>query len=100
MQELLGFTGAWRVEKCDCRAGLADSSTMHKDDVIGEPPRLPNIVGDEDGFRSGIANAFDGGFDNGRGRGVQIGGRLIEKQDLGVCGERACERQTLLFSPG
>ena len=96
-----GRLRAGRIEDLRRRAGLHDTAGMHEDHVVGEPSRLPEIVGHQDDGDPAFVCLVDEFFDSRASRpgpgspsarraGVQPGG----------AGERADDRESLLLTRG
>ena len=75
-----------------------DAASDKKDDVTGKSARFAQIVRRHDDLDAGGGDARDDVLDEFRLRGVEAGGRLVEEQHFGVAGQRAGERQALLFA--
>ena len=86
------------ARNCARGRALDDAAVMQERDLVGEAPHLPQIVRDQHHARSLRAHGADQALDRrGRGR-IEIGGRLVEDQDLRTRRQRAGDRQQLLLA--
>src|SRR5918996_644849 len=90
--------GRGRVEEASGRAVLLERPAMQEHDLLREPPRLADILGDQDGLGARAVGLLDQLLDRqGRG-GIEAGSRLIQEQDVRLEAERAPPRQALLLA--
>ena len=95
-----GRLRAGRIEDLGRRTGLHDATRMQEDHVVGEPPRLPEIVGDQDDGDPAFVRLADELFDRMRGGRVQACRRLVEKEHPGGASERTDDGESLLLTRG
>ncbi len=81
-------------------AGFDDHAAVHEDDAIGDIAREGHLVGDNDHGHALVRQLAHGREHFANELGVQRGGHLIEQHHLGLHGERARNRHTLLLPPG
>ena len=89
-----------RIEDLGRRAGLHDTAGMHEDHVVGEPSRLPEIVGYQDDGDPAAMRLVDELFDRVRRGRIQARGRLVEQEHPGCARERTDDREPLLLTRG
>ena len=83
------------------RADLLDPALAHADDAVGHGRRLDLVVGDEDRGHAELAlQRLDLGAHGQPQRGVEVGERLVEQQELRLLDQRAGERDALLLAAG
>ncbi len=73
---------------------------MQEHHLVGEAPRLAEIVGDEDNLDALPVRRPDDALDHLHRGGIEADGRFVEEENLRVDREGAGERQTLLFAAG
>ena len=62
---------------------------MQEHHLVGEPPRLAEVVGDEHDLGASVVGPLDQLLDRQRRGRIEIGGRLVEEQDVRIEAERA-----------
>ena len=73
---------------------------MQKNDVVGEPAGLGDVVGDEDDLGAGAMGAVDHLLDRlNRGR-IKAGGGFVQKQDIRLERKGAHQGEALLLATG
>ncbi len=73
----------------------------HHDDAVGELHGLVDIVGDEDdGFALGLPDAQQFAAHDEAGDGIERAEGLVEKEHVGIDGERARYFEALLHAAG
>ena len=93
----LGCCG--RGEEAFGRRAFVHGAAQHEYDLAGEPTRLAEIVRRHHDLDAGLRDRADDVLDRLGGRRIEAGGRLVEKQDLRIAGERPRQRQALLLAP-
>ena len=73
---------------------------MQEKHLIGEPACLPQVMGRHDDLRTALRDLRQQDFDRFGGSGIEIGGGLIQQQDLGLEHPSPRQRQALLLATG
>src|SRR5262249_2931790 len=93
-----GLRRRWASKKFGCRPVLEQPALIQEDDLVGESPRLPEIVSGHDDLGAAEVDGRDyvlAGARRGRGEARR---RLVKKQDLGRRRPGARQGQPLLLA--
>ena len=85
--------------QCPCVQPLHDPASGQDQGGIGQPPGLPQIMGDQDDGTASPKGQDQLLYPEGRVP-VQRGGRLVQQKQLRVEGQGAGEAEPLLLAPG
>ena len=85
-------------EKRGARRALDDPPVMQERDLVGEPAGLPQIVRDQHHARPLRPHGADQPLDGRGRRRIEVGGGLVQDQDLRAGRQRAGDRQQLLLA--
>jgi len=73
---------------------------MQEKHLIGEPPRLSQVMGRHEDLGTALGDLFKQRFDRPGGGGIETGGGLIQQQDLGLEHPSPRQREALLLATG
>src|SRR5216683_3317486 len=99
-QESARLRGRRPLEERGRRGVLGDPALMQKDDLVGQPPRLAEIVRRHDDLGAGGMDRVDDLLDGPGRRRIEARRRLIEEEDLRTQRPGAGQRQALLLAAG
>src|SRR5689334_11259209 len=104
-QEFAGQIGrclsaSGRFEEGGRRRVFDEPTAVEKDDVVGEPARLAEVVRGHHDLGAGGADAGDDLLDGACRRGIEAGGRRVEEQHVGAQRPGARQCDALLLAAG
>ena len=83
-----------------CGSLFDNATAVHEYDLIGEAPRLSEVVAHQDDLGAALFGGLDDVFDGGGRSRIEVGCRFIQKKDGRFRRECARECQSLLFAAG